>query len=98
MNLKKLAEELEAAARESDPENAGRLLLVYVSPANGIIVFRPGRPFAQLGGDDVDVNVSNEIEAAVDALWPEATTSTRQWLIMIGHAAGRGAFSKLLGG
>jgi hypothetical protein len=99
MNLKRLRELVEEFATTTDPENAGRLLVAYMSPANGLIVFRVGQPdFAQLGGaDDANPDVASELEAAIDALWPEATPSTRQWLILFGRAAGRGSLSKLLG-
>jgi hypothetical protein len=97
LNLPKLSGALELAI--DDPDNAGRVVLVYVSQTSGIFTFRPGcGGWVNIGGDD-SMGAGPELEAAVDKLWPDAPPRARQLITILAHAAGKKrGIGALLGG
>lgn len=87
MNLPSLSAALQSAI--DDPDNAGRLLLAYISQTSGIFIFRPGQGgWVNIGGDD-SKGAGPELEAAVDKLWPDAPPRARQLITILAHAAGK---------
>lgn len=97
VNLLKVVAAAESAARADDAPNAHRVMLVYFSEGSGIIAYRVGVGFAQLGGDD-ETRAGEQIEAAMATLWPNAPLDARRIVQILGHAAGRISLSKILGG
>jgi hypothetical protein len=97
MDLRKVTDAADGAALESDPEMAGRVLLLFVAPQDGgLWLHRVGRGTHQLGGTSAD-DFTDAVRAAVEQLWPEAPKKTQRWLVMLADLLVRGPISKMLG-
>jgi hypothetical protein len=95
MDMIHVTDAVKAAALESDPDGATRLLVVYLAPGDGgLYVYRLGCGLHQLGGDNQ--NFASSMRAAVEKLWPESSKETRQWLRIAVDFLARSPVAKML--
>jgi len=95
VDLQRIIDEVERLAVESDPEMAPRVLIVYLAANDaGLYVHRVQRGTHQLGGE---TNFQESMSGAVEKLWPESSTKTRQWLRIAADFIAHSPIARMLG-
>jgi hypothetical protein len=100
MDIVKVTAALDAAATESDPAMADRLVLVYVAPGSaGMVIHRIGHGTHVLTAGGQRHEFKAKIMGAIDALWPDLAKQTRTYLrIGADFIANSGQLARHLGG
>lgn len=99
MDVVKLCEQLDQAARANDAPAADRVLLVYIAPGDGgLVVHRVGKGTHVLNSTGDKEEFAGRIMGALDVLWPELPRKTRRYLEIGADMIARSPIAKMLGG